>query len=318
MATDTDTDTDTAIALEAERLGKRYGRLWALRDCTLAMPEGRIVALVGPNGAGKTTLLQLVAGLLTPTEGTVRVFGEAARANTPAALARVGFVAQDHPLYKGFRVTDLLTMGRRLNLPGRWDQALAERRLADLGIPLKQRAGKLSGGQQAQVALAMTLAKRPRLLLLDEPVASLDPLARREFMQVLMGAAVEDGLTVVLSSHVVAELERVCDHLVLLSAGRVQLAGEVDELLAGHRLLTGPRSDAMTTQQIPGVLRASHGDRQTTLLVRTAAGPGRPPVHPNWQSHPVTLEDLVLAYLQLPNGPAPDPGARPDQMEVVR
>src|SRR6266700_3627562 len=162
--------TDTAFALQTERLGKRYGRLWALRDCTLATPEGRIIALVGPNGAGKTTLLQLVAGLLAPTEGTVRVFGEAARANTPAALARVGFVAQDHPLYKGFTVAELLRMGRRLHL-------------AAVGVPLKQRAGKLSGGQQAQVALAMALAKRPRLLLLDAPVASLDPLARREFMQ---------------------------------------------------------------------------------------------------------------------------------------
>ena len=310
--------TDTAFALQTERLGKRYGRLWALRDCTLATPEGRIIALVGPNGAGKTTLLQLVAGLLAPTEGTVRVFGEAARANTPAALARVGFVAQDHPLYKGFTVAELLRMGRRLNLRGQWDQALAELRLAAVGVPLKQRAGKLSGGQQAQVALAMALAKRPRLLLLDEPVASLDPLARREFMQTLMGAAVEDGLTVVLSSHVVAELERVCDHLVLLTSGRVRLAGEVDELIASHRLLTGPRSDPAAAGRIPGVLRATYGDRQTTLLVRGAAGPERPPVHPNWQSHPVTLEDLVLAYLQLPSEPATDPSARPEQVEVVR
>jgi ABC-2 type transport system ATP-binding protein len=310
--------TQTAFALQAERLGKRYGRLWALRDCTVTAPQGRIVALVGPNGAGKTTLLQLVAGLLAPTEGTVRVFGEAAPANTPAALARVGFVAQDHPLYKGFSVADLLTMGRRLNLPGAWDQALAERRLTDLDIPLTQRAGKLSSGQQAQVALAMALAKRPRLLLLDEPVASLDPLARREFMQTLMGATVEDGLTVVLSSHVVAELERVCDHLVLLTAGHIQLAGEVDELLASHRLLTGPRGDPAAVGHIPGVLRVSHGDRQTTLLVRAAAAPPRPPVHPNWQAHPVTLEDLVLAYLQLPSEAAPAPNARPEQVEVVR
>jgi ABC-2 type transport system ATP-binding protein len=315
-------DASTAIALRTERLGKRYGRLWALRDCTLSAPAGRIIALVGPNGAGKTTLLQLVAGLLAPTEGSVRVFGDAARANTPAALARVGFVAQDHPLYKGFRVTDLLTLGRRLNLPGQWDQALAERRLSDLGIPLTQRAGKLSGGQQAQVALAMALAKRPRLLLLDEPVASLDPLARREFMQTLIGAAVEDGLTVVLSSHVVAELERVCDHLVLLVGGRVRLAGEVDELVASHRLLTGPRSDPDAVSQIPGVLRVTHADRQTTLLVRgaAAAGPERPAVHPNWQSHPVTLEDLVLAYLQLPSelAVAPDGRAGAERVEVVR
>src|SRR5262245_50620581 len=275
---------NATAALQTDRLGKRYGRLWALRDCTLGMPQGRIIALVGPNGAGKTTLLQLAAGLLAPTEGSIRVLGEAARANTPAALARVGFVAQDHPLYKGFTVADLLTMGRHLNLTGAWDQALAERRLGALGIPLRRRAGKLSSGQQAQVALAMALAKRPRLLLLDEPVSSLDPLARREFMQTLMGAVVEDGLTVVLSSHVVAELERVCDHLVVLAAGRIQLAGDIDELLASHRLLTGPRADAKVLRQVPGVLRTSHGDRQTSLLVRSS--PDRPPVHPNWQAHP--------------------------------
>jgi ABC-2 type transport system ATP-binding protein len=311
----------TAV-LETDQLGKRYGRLWALRDCTLAVPQGRIIALVGPNGAGKTTLLQLAAGLLEPTEGSIRVLGETARANTPAALARVGFVAQDHPLYKGFTVADLLTMGRRLNLPGAWSQALAERRLGALGIPLKQRAGKLSSGQQAQVALAMALAKRPQLLLLDEPVASLDPLARREFMQTLMGAVVEDGLTVILSSHVVAELERVCDHLVVLAAGRIQLTGDIDQLLASHRLLVGPRADGQALSHLPaaGVLRVHHGDRQTSLLVRTS--PDHPPVHPNWQAHPVTVEDLVLAYLQLPSQPAPNPNpnANPDTdpVEVVR
>jgi ABC-2 type transport system ATP-binding protein len=164
----------------------------------------------------------------------------------------------------------------------------------------------------------MALAKRPRLLLLDEPVSSLDPLARREFMQTLMGAVVEDGLTVVLSSHVIAELERVCDHLALLTAGHIQLAGEVDDLLASHRLLTGPRGDPAAVGELPGVLRVSHGDRQTTLLVRAAAAPPHPPVHPNWQSHPISLEDLVLAYLQLPSEAAPAPNARPERVEVVR
>ncbi|HEX8863764.1 MAG TPA: ABC transporter ATP-binding protein [Actinomycetes bacterium] len=306
----------TAPALEAERLGKRYGRrVWALRDCTLQLPQGRVTALVGPNGAGKTTLLQLAIGLMAPTGGTVRVFGEHARANTPQALARVGFVAQDHPLYKGFTVADLLTMGQRLNLPGRFDRPLAERRLAQLDIPLDRRAGRLSNGQQAQVALAMALAKRPRLLLLDEPVASLDPLARREFMQVLMGATAEDGLTVLLSSHVVAELERVCDHLVVLVAGRVRVAGDVEELLASHRLLVGPRADQQALRQVPGVLSVRHGDRQTSLLVRTS--PDRPATHPNWQAHPVNLEDLVLAYLQLPQPSLPQPSHDPASMEVT-
>jgi ABC-2 type transport system ATP-binding protein len=283
-------------ALEADRLGKRYGAVWALRDCTFQIPAGRVIALVGPNGAGKTTLLQLAMGLLASTEGVVRVFGEAAAANTPATLARVGFVAQDHPLYRGFTVADLLRMGRKLNL--HWEQALAERRLRAVGIPLSRRAGQLSGGQQAQVGLAMALAKRPQLLLLDEPVASLDPLARREFMQALMGAVAEDGVTVLLSSHVVAELERVCDYLVVLAYGHVQLVGDVDELLAMHRVLVGPRADERAIRQIPGLLQVRHGDRQTSLLVRSDAGGTT--IHPAWQAHAVTVEDLVLAYLQLP------------------
>jgi ABC-2 type transport system ATP-binding protein len=266
----------TAAAFETEGLGKRYRRgVWALRDCTLELPEGRVTALVGPNGAGKTTLLQMATGLMEPTEGDIRIFGDSARAGTPAALARVGFVAQEHPLYKSFRVSDLLTMGVKLNLPGSFDRTLAEERLADLDIPLDRRAGQLSGGQRAQVALALALGKRPRLLLLDEPVARLDPLARREFMQVLMGVVAEEGLTVVMSSHVVSELERVCDHLVVLVGGRVRLAGEIDELLASHRVLVGPRGASM---------------------VRTGAE--RAEVHPNWQAHPVNVEDLVLTYLQ--------------------
>jgi ABC-2 type transport system ATP-binding protein len=289
----------TALALEADGLGKRYGSVWALRECTLGVPAGRVVALVGPNGAGKTTLLQLAIGLMAPTEGAIRIFGEAAAANTPAALARVGFVAQDHPLYRGFTVADLLRMGRKLNL--RWDQALAEGRLAALGIPLARRAGRLSGGQQAQVGLAMALAKRPQLLLLDEPVASLDPLARRELMQALMGAVAEYGLTVLLSSHVVAELERVCDHLVVLAAGRVQLAGDVDDLLGSHRVLVGPRADEQAIRRMPGVLRISHGDRQTTLLIDSRSHGTE--IHPAWQSHPITVEDLVLAYLRQPHPP---------------
>jgi len=279
-------------ALETNSLGKRYGNSWALRDCVLRIPAGRVIALVGPNGAGKTTLLHLAMGLVAPTHGTIEVFGETATANTASALARVGFVAQDHPLYRGFTVSDLLKMGRKLNR--RWDQQLAEARLATLDIPLGTRAGELSGGQQAQVALAMALAKRPQLLLLDEPVASLDPVARREFMQGLMGAVAEENLTVLLSSHVVAELERVCDHVVVLVAGHVQLAGDVDELLACHHLLEGPRAGADHIRLTSGVIQARQSDRQTTLLVR---GNGET-IHPMWQSHPITLEDLVLAYLQ--------------------
>ncbi|GAA1832485.1 ABC transporter ATP-binding protein [Luedemannella flava] len=277
------------IALRTDGLARRYRGAWALRDCTLAMPAGRVIALVGPNGAGKTTLLRLAAGLLTPTEGSVTVFGDSPTANTPEVLARVGFLAQDHPLYRHFTVADLLRFGRSCN--PRFDQGLAEQRLAALDIPVNQRAGALSGGQQAQVALALALAKRPDLLLLDEPLASLDPVARREFQGALMGAVADTGMTVLFSSHAVHELERVCDHLVVLRHGRVALAGDIDDLLAEHRLLVGPRVEA----DVAGtVVEATHGGRQTTLLVRDGGGP----VLPGWQTHPVSLEDLVLAYLR--------------------
>ena len=283
-----------SAALEAEGLGMRYGKVWALQDCSLNLPAGSVIALVGPNGAGKTTLLQLVAGLLRPTAGTIGVFGQDARDGSAQALAQVGYVAQERPLYPGFTVADLLRMGRSLNL--HWDQAPAEKRLAELGIPLKRRAGKLSGGQQAQVALALALAKRAPLLVLDEPLANLDPIARRDFMRILMAAVAEDGITVLLSSHVIADLEPVCDWLVLLNQGRVQLAGAIDEVLAGHRILTGPLTDP--DPKMPGLVRATRSNRHTDLLVRTDAGGTE--MHPVWQSHPVGLEQLILAYLEQP------------------
>jgi ABC-2 type transport system ATP-binding protein len=282
-------------ALRTQRLAKRYAKTWALRDCTLSLPQGRVVALVGPNGAGKTTLLQLAVGLTKPTSGTVEVFGAPVDGAGVALHAQVGFVAQEHPLYRGFTVADLLHLGRSLNAS--WDQALAERRLEALGIPLTRRAGRLSGGQQVQVALTLALAKRPRLLVLDEPVANLDPLARRDFLRALMDAVATDGLTVLLSSHVIAELERVCDHLVLLRDGRIQLAADIDDLLAGHRLLVGPRCTDDQLAAIPGLLRATSGARHTNLLVRTN---GMVEPHPRWQAHGVSLEELVLAYLEQP------------------
>lgn len=288
----------STAALETAGLGLRYGRVWALRDCSLRLPAGSVTALVGPNGAGKTTLLHLVTGLLRPTEGTVEVFGHDARAGSAEALAQVAFVAQEHPLYRGFSVADLLRMGGALNL--RWDRPLAERRLRELGIPLTKRAGALSGGQQAQVALALALAKRPALLVLDEPLASLDPVARRDFMRTVMAAVAEDEITVLLSSHVIADLEPVCDHLVLLDGGVVRLAGSIDDVLAGHRLLTGPRTEAEPS--VPGLVRAVHSDRHTDLLVRTGrSGPPDPPeLHPRWRSQPIGLEELILAYLERP------------------
>jgi len=279
-------------ALRTVGLGKRYGRgAWALRDCDLELPAGHIIGLVGVNGAGKSTLMHLTIGLMKPTEGTVEMFGRPLRMDRPAALAQVGFVAQDHPVYKGFSVADMLHFGQSMN-PG-FDRAGAERRMGELGIPLGRKAGKLSGGQQAQVALTLALAKRPRILVLDEPAANLDPVARREFMRSLVAAVADSDLTVLLSSHLVTELERVCDHLVLLHQGRVRLAGDVDDLLADHQLLTGPRLDAAGT--VDGLVSATHGQRHSNLLVRQPAGA---PAHPLWQAHPVSLEDLVLAYLQ--------------------
>ena len=279
----------TAV-LETSGLGKRYGRRWALPDCTLSIPEGKVVGLVGPNGAGKTTLLHLAVGLLAPTSGSIEVLG-GRPADGPAQLGRVGFVAQDTPTYAGLSVAKHLRMGAYLN-PG-WDDEVAQRRIEQLGLDPRQRAGSLSGGQRAQLALTLAIAKRPELLLLDEPVASLDPLARREFLQMLMEVVAEQGVSVVLSSHLVADLERVCDYLVVLVASHVQLAGEISGLLASHRRLSGPRRDPGALPANQEVIEESHTDRQSTLLVRT----DDPILDPAWTVKPVTLEDLVLAYM---------------------
>jgi ABC-2 type transport system ATP-binding protein len=282
----------TAV-IQAQGLGKRYGRRWALTDCTLDIPAGRVVGLVGPNGAGKTTLLHLTVGLLAPTSGSIRVLGGRPAAN-PAQLAKVGFVAQDSPTYAGLSVADHLKLGARLN-PG-WDDALARDRIRRLGLDPARKAGKLSGGQRAQLALTLGLAKRPELLILDEPVAALDPLARREFLQGLMEATVEHALSVVLSSHLVSDLERVCDYLIVLVDSRVRVAGEVEELLATHHRLSGPRRDPTLLTSDQHVVAASHTDRQTILIVRTEA-----PIHdPAWTVSQLSLEDLVLAYMGKP------------------
>jgi ABC-type multidrug transport system ATPase subunit len=295
-----------STALEANGLGKRYGRNWALRDCSLRVPAGRVAALVGPNGAGKSTL-HLAVGLSTPDDGAIRVLGEVP-GTTTALLARLGFVAQDTPLYRDFTAAKLITMGSRLNR--RWDAALATDRLRQLRIPCDRPVGQLSGGQRAQVALALALAKRPDLLLLDEPVASLDPLARREFLQALMDSVAEFRTTVLLSSHLLGDLERVCDYLIVLHAGRVQVLGAVDDLLAGHRLLIGPRRDPSGLVGVSAVVQARTTDKQTTALVRTDERfeHGRHGHTPEWTVEDVGLEDLVLAYLSDPSaGALPGP-----------
>jgi ABC-2 type transport system ATP-binding protein len=284
--------------LEASELGKRYGANWALRDCTLSVPAGSVTALVGPNGAGKTTLLQLAVGLIAPSAGSISVAGHDPRAEALAVLPHVGFVAQDHPLPRRFTIAETLKLGRELN-PS-WDAAVAERRIDELGLSRRQRVGTLSGGQQAQVALTLALAKRPQVLLLDEPVASLDPLARREFLSGVLRGVTETGMTVVLSSHIVADLERICDRLIILAGGRTQLDGSIDEILAEHRLLTGPRSDGATVARVHQVIRESHTERQTTLLVRANGHV----YDTRWEVHEVDLEEIVLAYLGATTIPA--------------
>ena len=279
-------------AIETHGLTKRYPRVTALSDCTISVPEGRISALVGPNGAGKTTLLRMLAGLARPTGGTAAVLGGAPRQD-PAFLAEIGYLAQDIPLYRRLSADDHIRAGAHLN--PRWDDAAARARLLDLRIPLGQAVGTLSGGQRAQVALSLALAKQPRVLLLDEPVAALDPLARRQFLATLTTAVADAAgdLTVLLSSHVIADLERVCDHMVLLTASRVQLCGDIDDLLAAHKVLVGPRKDTSALERAHTVVQSTRTDRQSTLLVRLAG----PVLDPAYQVSDVSLEDLVLGYL---------------------
>jgi ABC-2 type transport system ATP-binding protein len=290
------------VALDACGLGKRYGNRWALRDCSLRLPAGRISGLVGPNGSGKTTLLRMAVGLLEATSGEISVFGWSPTEQPALVLARVGFVPQDRPLYRSFTVGEILKLGRHLN--PRWDQAAAVARLKHLDIGLNRKVAHLSGGQHAQVSLALALGKRPDLLLLDEPLSNLDPLARREFMKALVEVVAAEGLSVILSSHVVAELERVCDHLVILNGGHVQVVGDIDELVAVHKLLITPRQDSEVIDDDATVIQATHTDSQSAMLVKL----GSRSVSPDWEVHDVSLEEIVLAYLGNPSAatlPAP-------------
>ena len=280
----------TAI-LEAHALGMRYGRREALADCTLNIPPGHVVGLVGPNGAGKSTLLKLACGLLAPTAGRISVLGAAPGAG-PAQLARVGFLGQDAPVYPNLSIADHLKLGAHLN--PRWDKAFAERRIAGLGLDPRQKAGRLSGGQRAQLALTVAAGKLPELLILDEPVASLDPLARREFLKQLMESVAENGTGVILSSHLISDLERVCDYLIVLAASRVRLAGEVDELIAAHHRIVCTRRESAELPTGLEVVSAEHTDRQSTFVVRS-----RGPLQAgDWAAEPLGMEELVLTYME--------------------
>ncbi|MFF0716472.1 ABC transporter ATP-binding protein [Streptomyces bauhiniae] len=284
--------SDTAI--EAVGLGRRYGRRgnWALRDCAFRLPAGRVCAVVGPNGAGKSTLFALAAGLMAPTEGELRVLG-----TSPAdARPRVGYVAQAKPLYPQLTVAETLRMGADLN-PGRWDAAGTERIVAGGELDPGARIRSLSGGQRTRVALALALGKRPELLLLDEPMADLDPLARHDLMGVLMGTAAEHGTTIAMSSHVVAEVEESCDHLLLIGSGRVRLAGEIDDLLAAHLRVAGSAEEGALTGHT--VVESRTTGRQLSALIRPAG-----PLPDDWRTGRPTLEDLVLAHLRGADAPA--------------
>lgn len=289
-------------AIQATGLRKRYRNHLALRDCSIHVPAGRITALIGPNGAGKTTLLKLSVGLLTPDAGTIEVLGWSPQQHPALVLSRVGYVAQDRPLYGRFTVSEMLRVGQKLN--PKWDDVAARDRLLKHDVPLDRQIRQLSGGQQAQISLALALGKQPELLLLDEPASNLDPLARREFLTELVDTVAADGITVVLSSHLIADVERICDYLVILSKGNVQVAGDIDSLLEGHRMLVGPRIDPADVDADPSVVKAQHTERESALLVRTE-GKAPPPV---WRVERLGLEDLVLAYLENPRaGTAPKP-----------
>ena len=279
-----------APAIETVGLGKRFGKLWALQDCSISVPRGRVVALVGPNGAGKTTLLRILAGLSTPTAGAARILGRQPE-QTEEFLSSIGFLAQEVPLYRRLTARQHVEIGAGLN--PRWEAGAALGRLEALRVPMDRPVATLSGGQRAQVALGLALAKRPAVLLLDEPVAALDPLARREFLASLAAAVAEEEVSVVLSSHLVHDLERVCDFVVLLAASRVQLCAEIEEILDSHRLLSGPRRPVTDIERSMEVITVTQTTRQSRALVRLQG----PVVDPSWEVAEVGLEDIILAYM---------------------
>ena len=295
--------------IQTRGLSKQYRTATALSDCSITVPEGRISALIGPNGAGKTTLLRLLAGLARPTAGEALVLGSMPRQD-PVFLADIGFLAQDSPLYRRMSAEDHIGIGAHLN--PRWDAVSVRQRLGDLRIRLDQPVGTLSGGQRAQVALALTLAKQPRLLLLDEPVAALDPLARRNFLGLLAEAVAVGGLTVVVSSHLVVDLERVCDHMIQLCASRVQLCGDIDELLASHTMLVGPSKDTGAIERTHSVVEATRTPRQTRLLVRLSG----PVTDPAFEASDVSFEELVLGYMSQ-DGPSEEARPFPERLTLA-
>ncbi|WP_030617246.1 ABC transporter ATP-binding protein [Streptomyces sclerotialus] len=288
-------------AVEARGLGKKYRRGWALRDVSFRIPAGRICALVGPNGAGKSTFLGTATRLVRPSAGTLELFG--VPVTDPAVLPRFAFLAQDKPLYKRFTVAETLRMGRELNPD--WDQAAAERIVRSGDVPLTARIGTLSGGQRTRVAFALAFGKRPQLLLLDEPMADLDPLARHELSGLLMAEAAEHGTTVIMASHVLPELEDMCDFLLVLTGGRLRMAGDTDALLPAHTVITGAAEDgALPRELAAGCTVVEHrvAGRQFTALVRTDVPGAELPAGP-WETAFPSMEETLLGYLRAADAP---------------
>lgn len=278
--------------IETDGLGRRFGASWALRGLDVEVPEHAVVGLVGPNGAGKSTLLHLFSGLLAPSEGSLSVFGT--EPGTAQALPDLAFVAQDAPLPRRWKIRDLVRLAGRMNV--RWDADVVERRMAALELDGSSRVGELSGGQRAQLALALALAKRPRLLLLDEPVASLDPLARRAFLRSLMAGVVETDLTVVFSTHLLDDLERTCDHLLVLDRGTLAIAGSIEDVLARHAVLIGPPERRLPHGARP-IGNSAAGTHQRLVALDA------PVLDPTWELTPATLDEVVLAHLEDGSGP---------------
>jgi ABC-2 type transport system ATP-binding protein len=281
---------DGTPAIHTNGLGKRYGTQWALQDCSVTVAQGKVSALVGPNGAGKTTLLRILVGLSAASAGEATVLGRSPE-QSEEFLATIGYLAQDVPLYKRLSANDHLELGAHLNI--RWDGEGARERLLALRVPIDRPISTLSGGQRAQVGLGLALAKKPQLLLLDEPVAALDPLARREFLASLSEAVADGGLTVILSSHLLHDLERVCDHVVLLAGSRPQICGDIDAVLGSHRNLLSPRRRSDQVEPNIHPVKVTHTANQTRILARVTG----PVIDPNWEVSEVGLEDIVLAYM---------------------
>jgi len=280
----------TDLAIETVALGKRYRSVWALQDCSIQVPIGRVSGLVGANGAGKTTLMRLLAGMSRPTTGQASVLGRPP-ADSREFLRQIGYLAQEVPLYRRWNAADHLALGAHMNPV--WDETLTRDRLRSLNIPLDRPMEALSGGMRAQVALALTLGKRPSVLLLDEPVAALDPLARRQFLGSLAAAVSEGGLSVLLSSHLLADLERVCDHLILIAGAQPVICAEIDDLLASHKLLVAPDRDPAAIKRHHHIITEVRTPREVALTVRLNG----PLLDPAWEVHDLGLEDIVLAYL---------------------